>query len=167
MEAIVAVDQRWAIGKNGQLLCPIKADLKRFRELTLGRTVILGRKTLATFPGGRPLKGRANLILTTDPRFKVPGMYRGERPNRVYHSLSTLLRYAPADSVVIGGESVYRSLLDVCDTVYVTKIMSTFQGADAFFPDLDADPCWTVAEEGPVHQENGVSFRYVTYRRAL
>lgn len=160
MKAIVAVDEAWAIGKNGRLLCPIKADLKRFKALTLGHPVILGRKTLATFPGGRPLKGRRNLILSRTPDLRMEG---GE----VYPDLETLLAQAPADSIVIGGESVYRALLDKCDTVYVTRIMLTVEGADAFFPDLDADLDWYAAEESPAEEENGVQFRYVTYRRNL
>lgn len=167
MTAIVAVDQNWAIGKDGQLLFHISADLKRFKALTMGHPVILGRKTLATFPKGRPLPGRANLILTKNPAFRVPGMYRAQNPNRVYHSVAALLRYAPADSVVIGGESVYRSLLDWCDRVYVTKIMSTVQGADAFFPNLDADPHWCVAETEAPQEENGIRFQYVTYSKAV
>ncbi len=158
MKAIAAVDKNWAIGKDGDQLCYLSADLKRFKALTLGHPVILGRKTLATFPGGRPLKGRRNLILSQNPAFAPEGA-------EVYHDLDSLLAAAPDDSFVIGGESVYRALLGACDTVYITKIMSTFE-ADAFFPNLDADPAWRVAEEEPELEENGVRFRYVTYRRA-
>ncbi len=157
MKAIVAVDQHWAIGREGKLLCPISADLKRFKTLTMGHPVILGRKTLATFPGGRPLPGRRNLILSRDPEFHVEG---GE----VFHSLEELLTQAPEDSAVIGGESVYRRLLEYCDAVCLTKIMSTFE-ADAFFPDLDRDPAWRPTEAEPVQEENGIRFQYVTYRR--
>lgn len=157
MNAIVAVDQNWAIGKGGDQLCYISADLKRFKELTLGHPVILGRKTLATFPGGRPLKGRRNLVLSRDPDFQPEGA-------EVYHDIETLLTQAPADSFVIGGESVYRSLLEHCDRVYVTKIMSTFS-ADTWFPDLDEDPAWQVGERAEPLEEKGLSFQYVTYER--
>ena len=157
MNAIVAVDQNWAIGKDGDQLCYISADLKRFKALTTGHPVILGRKTLTTFPGGRPLPGRRNLILSRDPAFTVEGA-------EVYHDLDALLAAAPADSFVIGGGSVYRELLPYCETVYVTKIMSIFS-ADTFFPDLDADPAWEVARtEGPL-EENGLQFQYLTYQR--
>ena len=157
MNAIVAVDQNWAIGKDGDQLCYISADLKRFKALTTGHPVILGRKTLPTFPGGRPLPGLRNLILSRDPAFTVEGA-------EVYHDLDALLAAAPADSFVIGGGSVYRELLPYCETVYVTKIMSTFS-ADTFFPDLDADPEWDVARtEGPL-EENGLQFQYLTYQR--
>lgn len=157
MDLIVAVDQNWAIGKDGEQLLYLSQDLKRFKALTLGHAVILGRRTLSTFPGGRPLKGRRNLILSTTPGFAPEG---GE----VYPSLDALLAAAPADAFVIGGESVYRALLDRCGTAYVTKILAQYP-ADRYFPDLDADPWWESVEESGLLEENGVRFRYVTYRR--
>lgn len=157
MNAIVAVDENWGIGRGGDQLCYISADLKRFKALTTGHPVILGRKTLATFPGGRPLPGRRNLILSHNPDFAVEG---GE----VFHDLASLLSAAPEDSFVIGGGSVYRALLPYCETVYVTKIMSIYK-ADTFFPDLDADPVWQVAEREEPLEENGLQFQYFTYRR--
>lgn len=157
MKAIVAVDKNWGIGRGGDQLCYISADLKRFKALTTGHPVILGRKTLATFPGGRPLPGRRNLILSRDPGFTVEGA-------EVFHDLDSLLAAAPTDSFVIGGGSVYRSLLPHCETVYVTKIMSTYE-ADTFFPNLDADPAWQVAEREEPLEENGLQFQYFTYRR--
>ena len=157
MDLIVAVDQNWAIGKDGEQLLYLSQDLKRFKALTLGHAVILGRRTLSTFPGGRPLKGRRNLILSTTPGFAPEG---GE----VYPSLDALLAAAPADAFVIGGESVYRAHLDRCCTAYVTKILAQYP-ADPYFPDLDADPRWESVEESELLEENGVRFRYVTYRR--
>ena len=158
MNLIVAVDQNWAIGKGGDQLCYLKEDLKRFQALTLGRAVILGRKTLATFPGGRPLKGRDNLILSRDPRFGAEGA-------RVFHDMDSLLAAAPADSFVIGGESVYRTLLPHCDTAYVTKIGHAFPDADVWFPDLDTDPAWKVIQKDPPLDQDGLEYRYVTYER--
>jgi len=157
MKAIVAVDENWGIGREGGLLCHLSADLKRFKALTMGHPVILGRKTLATFPGGRPLPGRPNLVLSRDPDFRPEGV-------AVYRDLESLLAAAPADSFVIGGESVYRQLLPRCEEVYVTKIQASFP-ADAFFPDLDANPAWEAAGEAPPLEEKGISFHYVTYRR--
>jgi len=157
VEAIVAADAHWGIGNNARLLCPIRADLRRFRQLTWGRTVILGRKTLSTFPGGRPLPGRTNLILSRRPGFSVDGA-------AVFSCLEDLLAAAPDDSIVIGGESVYNQLLDFCRFVYVTKILRTFP-ADAFFPNLDADPAWEPARTQPPLEENGVRFQYAAYRR--
>lgn len=159
MNLIVAVDQNWAIGKGGDQLCYLKEDLKRFKELTLGHPVILGRKTLATFPGGRPLKGRRNLILSRNPGFAPPEA-------EVFSSLEELLAAAPQDAFVIGGASVYQALLDRCDTACITRIEAAFPGADCWFPNLDERPEWKIAEEGPVLEEKGVRFRYVTYERA-
>ena len=157
MNAIAAVDQNWAIGKDGDQLCYISADLKRFKELTTGHPVILGRKTLATFPGGRPLKGRRNLILSRDPAFQAEGA-------EVYRDMESLLAQAPEDSFVIGGESVYRALLSHCDTVYITQISASFP-ADAWFPNLDGDPGWWVVRKEEPLEEKGISFQYVTYQR--
>ena len=158
MKLIAAVDQNWAIGKGGDQLCYIPADLKRFRALTTGHPVILGRKTLATFPGGRPLKNRRNLVLSRDPAFSPEGA-------EVFRDLDSLLEAAPADSFVIGGASVYAALLDACHTAYITKIHAAWPEADAFFPNLDENPAWEAVEESGPQEDGGFSFRYVTYRR--
>lgn len=157
MNLIVAVDQNWAIGKGGDQLVYISEDLKRFKALTTGHPVILGRKTLATFPGGRPLKGRRNLILSATPGYQVEGA-------EVFPNLDALLAQAPDDSFVIGGESVYRALLTYCHTAYVTKIHAEFP-ADRYFPDLDADESWTVSETSELMEQDGLKFQYVTYVR--
>ncbi len=157
MNLIVAVDENWAIGKGGDQLVYISADLKRFKELTTGHPVILGRKTLATFPGGRPLKNRRNLILSATPGYTVDGA-------EVFADVDSLLAAAPEDAFVIGGESVYRALLDRCHTAYVTKIHAAYP-ADRYFPDLDVHPDWTVSEESRPMEDQGVSFHYVTYRK--
>lgn len=157
MNAIVAVDENWGIGRNGALLARISADLRRFKALTTGHAVILGRKTLQTFPGGKPLPGRENLIMSTTMDAAPEGA-------KVFRDLDSLLAAAPEDAFVIGGETVYRELLPYCGKAYVTKIHQTFD-ADAFFPDLDALVGWKVTEtEGPL-EENGVAFSYVTYER--
>lgn len=155
MNLIVAVDKNWAIGRDGDQLIYIPEDLKHFKALTTGHPVILGRKTLATFPGGRPLKGRRNLILSRDPAFAPEGA-------EVFPDLDRLLSAAPADSFVIGGASVYRTLLDRCDTAYITRIDASFP-ADKYFPDLDADPRWQIKEISEPMEYEGISFRYYTY----
>ena len=157
MNVIVAVDADWAIGLGGDQLCYIPEDLKRFQRLTTGHPVLLGRKTLATFPGGRPLKNRRNLILSKDPDFAPEGA-------EVFRTLEEALAAAPADTFVIGGESVYRQALAFCDTAYVTKLDKAFP-ADRWFPNLDRDPDWAVTEtEGPFGHA-GLTYSYVTYRR--
>ena len=157
MDLIAAVDQNWAIGKDGDQLCYIPADLKRFQALTTGHAVILGRKTLATFPGGRPLKNRRSLILSRSADFAPEGA-------EVFSDVDSLLAAAPADAFVIGGASVYKALLPYCARAYFTKIDRAWP-ADSFFPDLDADPAWQVTEEGEPLEHEGLTFRYVTYER--
>ena len=158
MNVIVAVDENWAIGRNGEQLLYISEDLKRFKALTMGHPLILGRRTLATFPGGRPLKDRRNLILSRKRDFAPEGA-------EVFPDLEGLLAAAPEDSFVVGGASVYEALLDRCDTAYVTQIAAAFPGADCWFPDLDRKPEWKIVEEGPSLEEKGIQFRYVTYKR--
>lgn len=157
MDLIAAVDQNWAIGKDGDQLCYIPADLKRFQALTTGHAVILGRKTLATFPGGRPLKNRRSLILSRSADFAPEGA-------EVFPDVDSLLAAAQVDAFVIGGASVYKALLPYCDRAYITKIDRAWP-ADSFFPDLDADPAWQVTEEGEPLEHEGLTFRYVTYER--
>ena len=113
MNVIVAVDQNWAIGKDGDQLVYLSEDLKRFKSLTTGHPVILGRKTLATFPGGRPLKGRRNLILSRNTDFAPEGA-------EVFSDVETLRAAAPVDSFVIGGASVYRQVVPWCVTRYMS-----------------------------------------------
>ncbi len=157
MNLIVAVDQNWAIGKGGNQLIYIPEDLRRFRAMTMGHPLILGRKTMATFPGGRPLKGRRNLILSRNPEFAPEGA-------EVYPDLETLLAHACDDAFVIGGESVYRTLLDCCEKAYVTKIHRTYP-ADCWFPNLDEHPDWEMTGESEPLEYDGVVFHYVDYRR--
>ena len=158
MNLIVAVDKNWAIGLGGDQLCYIPADLKRFKALTTGHPVLLGRKTLATFPGGRPLKNRANLILS-----RSTAAVEGAEVFPDLPALFARLRSCDLSAVsVIGGASVYRALLPYCDTAYVTKTLIAPE-ADTFFPNLDEMENWSVREAGEVLEENGVRFRYVDY----
>ena len=157
MNVIAAVDQNWAIGKDGDQLCYLSADLKRFQALTTGHAVILGRKTLATFPGGRPLKNRRNLILSRNPHFQAEGA-------EVFPSVEELVKQADGDAFVIGGASVYEQLLPYCDTAYITKIHAGFP-ADTHFPNLDQSEEWKVTEESESLEQDGISYHYVTYSR--
>ena len=157
MNAIVCADAEWGIGMDGDLLVHISADLKRFKALTLGHAVICGRKSLAGFPGGRPLPGRRNLVLSRDLAYCPEGA-------EVFRDLDSLLAAAPEDAFVIGGEQVYRQLLPRCERVYVTRLDRALP-ADTRFPDLDADPAWEPVEtEGPF-RDGEMEFWYVTYRR--
>lgn len=157
MQAIVAVSQSWGIGKGGDLLFRLPSDLLRFKAMTTGHTVIMGRKTLDSLPGGKGLPHRRNLVLSRQSDFA---------PDRaeVIHSVEDILKTAEDDAFVIGGQQVYEQLLPYCARVYVTKVLSDPE-ADAFFPDLDKLPGWKVASAGEMLTENGLSFQYVEYIR--
>ncbi len=157
MQAIVAVDQHWGIGREGDLLFHLKADLQRFRSLTVGHTVIMGRKTLLSLPGSRPLPKRRNLVLSRDTSFAPEGV-------EMVRSAEEAAQAAASDAFCIGGGSVYAQLLPWCDRVYVTKVLADAP-ADTFFPDLDAAPDWTIAQQSDVMEENGIRFRYIDYVR--
>ncbi len=157
MQAIVAVSQSWGIGKGGDLLFRLPSDLRRFKAMTTGHTVIMGRKTLDSLPGGKGLPHRRNLVLSRQSDFA---------PDRaeVIHSVEDILKTAEDDAFVIGGQQVYEQLLPYCTRVHITKVLSDPE-ADAFFPDLDKLPEWKVASAGEMLTENGLSFQYVEYIR--
>lgn len=157
MNVIVMVDENWAIGKDGDQLVYIAPDLKRFQALTKGHAIALGRKTLSTFPGGKPLKNRRNLILSTKEGFAVEDA-------EVFRSIEEVLAAAPQDTFVVGGESVYRQLLPHCKKAYITKVHQGYS-ADCYFPNLDEDKAWSVVEEEGPFEHEGIRFSYVTYER--
>jgi len=161
MNLIAAADANWAIGNYGKLLVSIPEDMKRFRALTTGKTVILGRKTLATFPQGKPLKDRRNIILTGDPRFEAEG---AEIAHSVEEALDLCGNEAPEDVFVIGGGSIYRAFLPYCDTAYITRLDYAY-AADAFMPDLDRDPAWEKVEESEEQTCFDLIYTFDTYRR--
>ncbi|MBQ2061656.1 MAG: dihydrofolate reductase [Oscillospiraceae bacterium] len=157
MQAIVNVTENWGIGRDGRLLFPLKADLRRFKELTMGHAVVMGRKTLESLPGKKGLPGRRNLVLTRDPDFAATGV-------EIVHTPLQAVFATGAEDFCIGGESVYRLFLPVCDRVFVTKVLAAAE-ADAFFPDLDEDSAWRIESESEIMEENGIRFQYVDYVR--
>ena len=159
MEAIVAVFADWGIGSEGTQQIVLKADRKHFRDLTAGAAVLVGRRTLGDFPGGQPLKGRHNIVLTRQD-ITVEGA-------TVVHNEAEALEAAKAFDrcLVIGGASVYRQMLPYVDTIHITKI-NLSPASDSYFPNLDEDPAWQCTEAGPWLEENGTSYRFCTYVRS-
>ena len=160
MIAIAAVDTNWGIGYRGELLEHIPEDMKNFRALTTGKTVIYGRKTLETFPHGRPLPKRENIILSRNKDLVVEGA-------TVIHSIEELKELLPEntdDYIVIGGDSIYHALLPLCDTAVITKIEKEHE-ADAWFDDLDKDPDWHCTERGEDKEYEGITFHFDRYER--
>ena len=158
MEAIVAVYDDWGIGCCGTQPVAISADRKFFRETTKGAMVIVGRKTLADFPGGKPLPGRMNVVLSRGTP-ETEGIVVCHRVEEVL-----MLASAAAKPMVIGGGTVYKLLLPYCNRVYVTKVHAC-PPSDTYFPNLDADPNWTMAQVLQSGEENGISYEICLYER--
>lgn len=161
MNLIVAVDEKWGIGKDGGLLAHLPEDMKYFRETTRGRTVIMGRKTLESFPGGKPLKNRVNMVLSRSSDYAPEGV-------QVYHSVEDVLEAvrecSGEDIFVIGGGMIYREFLPYCNKAYVTFIHRTFD-VDTDFENLDQDEGWLLESAGSKMEHEGISFEFRIYRR--
>ena len=167
MILLAAVDRNWAIGKNGSLLYRVPEDLRRFRQLTVGNLVICGRKTLESFPGGKPLPDRETVVLSHQYKncAAYPQLTVARTPEEAL-ACADSLRKGAQSVYVIGGESVYRLFLEQCDTALLTEIDAETPDADAFFPALRMQDGWKAAEASPVQiSSSGLSFRYVTYKK--
>ena len=161
MNLIVAVDSNWAIGKNNDVLVKIPADQKFFREITTGKVVVMGRKTLETFPNGLPLKRRINIVLTHDENYKVPDAIIVHNIEELHEELK---KYDSEDIYVIGGESVYRQLLDECDVAHITKIDYAFD-ADTYFPNLDEMPEWEITADSEEQTYFDLEYYFYKYEK--
>ena len=162
MEFIVAVDENWGIGKDGGMLDHLPKDLAFFKRKTTGHVIVMGRKTLESFPGGKPLPDRLNIVLTQQVEFDAPeGVVQ-------VHSLPELARTLRAlgrdDVYLVGGASVYARLKDVCKGGYVTHIRHAYDGAEVFFPDLSRDDRWELAETITHAEDQDKALDFCYYR---
>ena len=161
MKGIVAVDKNWGIGKDNQLLVSIPDDMKFFRQTTSGKVVLMGRKTLDSFPSGKPLPKRVNICLTGDPSFEREGVIV---VHNIEEALEVIKEYNSNDVFCIGGASIYQQFLSYMDEIYVTRIDHAYE-ADAHFPDLDKNPEWTMsASSDELHYED-LSYKFTSYKR--
>ena len=158
MELIVAVYDDWGIGRDGTQPVALSADRKFFRETTRGAMVIVGRRTIADFPGQKPLPGRVNVALTRQ-NIEIPGFTVVKSPEEAVALAKTADR-----AMVIGGGSIYRQMLPYCDIAYITKVHYTID-SDTYFPNLDEDPHWVLAEVLQSGEENGIAYEMCLYRR--
>ena len=158
MEAIVAVYDDWGIGCEGDQPIALSADRKFFRKMTAGSTVIVGRKTLASFPGGQALPKRRNIVLTRQD-IQIPGV-------EIAHSPEEAVAMTEGDEkvFVIGGGTVYKQMLSACDRAIITKV-HTVVPCDTWFPDLDEDPAWEMTEVLESGEENGIAYEMLLYVR--
>lgn len=161
MNLIAAVDKNWAIGCKNKLLVSIPADMKFFRETTIGKVVVMGRKTLESFPNGMPLKKRTNIVLTHDKAYKVPDAILVHSMEELHEELK---KYPSEDIYVIGGETIYKQLLDECDVAHITKIDYEFE-ADAYFPNLDELPDWKITQDSEEQTYFDLEYYFYKYEK--
>ena len=161
MNLIVAVDEKWGIGRNGGLLTHLPGDMKYFREATRGKVVVMGRKTLESFPDGKPLKNRVNIVLTGNRDYCPGGVTVCHDAGQV---LEALKQYPEEDIFIIGGGMVYREFLPYCNKAYVTCIHHVFE-ADTDFVDLDRTGEWEVTSTSHMQEYNGITYEFKVYTR--
>ena len=159
MKLIAAVDKNWAIGKDNDLLFSIKEDMQFFRSTTLNKVVVMGRKTLESFPGSKPLKNRVNIVLSRDKTLKIEGAACVASLEELFEELK---KYDTDDVFVIGGEAVYNLLVPYCDTAYITEIDSE-KDADRFLTNISKLDDWRLAESSDIKEDNGLKFVFNTY----
>ena len=160
MKAIVVVDENWSIGKDGGLLVHLSGDLKYFKQRTIGKTIVIGRKTLESFPGGKPLPGRPNLVLTRNLEYQPEGV-------QVFNSKEQLMDHIGTDTddiFICGGANVYEQFLEDCETFYVTKIYDSFP-ADRSFPNLDKRDDMVVTWQSEEQEEKGIRYQFFEYTK--
>ena len=161
MNLIVAVDSNWAIGKENKLLVSIPQDMKFFREKTMGHVVVMGRKTLESFPNGLPLKNRINIVLTANRSYKVKDAIIVHTKEEL---LEELKKYDSNELYVIGGGSIYEMLIPYCDTAYITKIDHAY-AADTYFPNLDQRDDWEMTEVSEEQTCFDLEYVFAKYER--
>lgn len=161
MNLIAAVDANWGIGFKNKLLVSIPDDMKFFRKTTTGKVVVMGRKTLESFPNGQPLKNRVNIVLTSDKNYVLKDAVVVHDIEELYKELK---QYDSKDVYVIGGESIYRQLLDECDVAHITKIDYSYD-ADAFFPNVDEKPEWKITEESDEQTYFDLEYYFLKYEK--
>lgn len=159
MNMIVAVDSNWAIGHKGKLLVSIPEDMQFFRRETTGKVVVMGRKTLESFPNGLPLKNRVNVVITKDKEYNVKDAIIC---HSIEEALEVIKQYNDEDIYVIGGESVYRQFLPYCSVAHVTKINYSYD-ADTYFPNLDEMDEWTIEESSDERTYFDLEYEFVKY----
>ena len=162
MIMIVAADKNWGIGIKGGLLTNLPEDMKFFRETTKNSVVIMGRKTLESFPEKKPLKNRVNIVITKSGNISGEGVII---VSSVEEAAEKAKEYADKKVFVIGGGSVYKQMLKYCDTAYITTIDHVFENADTFIDNMDELDDWKIVEISDVKEYNGIKFNFVTYKR--
>lgn len=157
---IVAADRRWAIGKGGDLIYSIPEDMKFFRRMTQGKVLVMGRKTLESFPGGKPLPKRVNIVLSSDHDYAPEGVVAVHGLGELFAEIE---KYPEDDVMLIGGGRLYTELAPFCRRAYITLIDSETEGADTFIPNFDELEGWRLDEVSETVETGGYNIRFATY----
>lgn len=163
MNLIVAVDKNWAIGHNNSLLVSIPADMRFFRDVTQDKVIIMGRKTLESLPGGKPLNRRTNIVITRDARFKLNDAIV---VNSIEEALEKVKDYNSDDVYVMGGATIYEQMLPYCKVAHITKIDFAYQ-ADTYFPNLDNNPEWMISKQSDEQTYYDLEYTFYEYRKKV
>ena len=161
MIAILHADKEWGIGKRNDLMFSLPLDMKFFRETTTGKVVVMGRKTLESFPNGLPLKNRTNIVLTRNKNYKVNDAIIVHSMEELHEELK---KYNSEDIYIIGGEQIYKALVDECDVAHITKIDYAYD-ADAYFPNLDEKPEWRIVADSEEQTYFDLEFYFYKYEK--
>lgn len=165
MILIFAVDNNWNIGYDGDMLYKVSEDLKRFRMLTTGNIIIMGRKTFESLPDKKALPDRINIVITREKDYKRKDIITINSIEELFPLLKKLNPRDEMKNFVIGGGNIGRQLMPYCNRAYITKLLRTFDNADTFLPNLDLDNDWKIVKESPIYKQDDLEYKYVDYIR--
>ena len=165
MILIFAVDNNWNIGYDGDLLYKISEDLKRFRKLTTGNIIIMGRKTFETLPDKKVLPDRINIVITRDKNYKADNALVINSTKELFSLLKGINPNNEMENYVIGGGNIGRQLMSYCNRAYITKLFRSFDNADTYLPNLDLDDGWKIVKESEIYKQDDLEYKYVDYKR--
>lgn len=165
MKLIFAIDKNWSIGINGDMLFHIRKDLGRFREITTGNILVMGRKTLESLPGGKPLPNRTSIVLTRSKDYEKEGAIIVHSIHEMDEKINELNVDQDKEVFLIGGGDLVAQLIDRCSYAYITKVNRTFTLFDTFIPNLDQRQDWEIESVSGLQREGDLEYRYINYRK--
>ncbi|MCQ4925701.1 dihydrofolate reductase [Tissierella carlieri] len=165
MILIFAVDNNWNIGYDGDLLYKISEDLKRFRRLTEGNIIVMGRRTFESLPDKKALPNRINIVITRDKEYKAEGALVINSLESLFLLLKELNPNDEMKNFIIGGGEIAKQTISYCNKAYITKIFKSFEDADTFIPNLDVLDDWKIIKESEVYRQDDLEYKYVDYIR--
>lgn len=161
MNLIVAVDKNWGIGKDNHLLASLPGDMKYFKEQTMGKVVVMGRRTYESIPGGKGLPKRTNIVMTSNTDYSAEGAIVVHNEQELFDEIKN---YDAEDVFLIGGASLYNKYYKICDKLYITKINADL-GADTFITNIDEDSSFEIISESESQSDNGIEYKFLIYER--